>query len=277
MSKLLSADFARLKKDKVFWIGMIFMLAVGILSPVMNYIDMNQGGYKIPLESSFFVYAVYIGILLSAFCSLFVGTEYSDGTIRNKIVIGHGRIQVYLSHFLLCSAAGLLMCAAYFLPAGMIGTCLLGFFQTDIQVILGLILCSVIMSLAFTAVFTMVAMLNQNKALVAVINMLGVFILLFGAIYIRTKLYEPKVYEGYVYKDESGKIVEVEEEPNPNYLSGTKREVYTFLYDVIPTCQSLQITSMEAVSPWRLAGYSAAITIAAPGAGLFFFRKKDIK
>ena len=67
MSKLLSADFARLKKDKVFWIGMIFMLAVGILSPVMNYINMNQGGYKIPLESSFFVYAVYIGILLSAF------------------------------------------------------------------------------------------------------------------------------------------------------------------------------------------------------------------
>lgn len=277
MSKLLSADFARLKKDKVFWIGMIFMLAVGILSPVMNYINMNQGGYKIPLESSFFVYAVYIGILLSAFCSLFVGTEYSDGTIRNKIVIGHGRIQVYLSHFLVCSAAGLLMCAAYFLPAGMIGTCLLGFFQTDIQVILGLILCSVIMSLAFTAVFTMVVMLNQNKALVAVINMLGVFILLFGAIYIRAKLYEPKVYEGYVYKDESGEIVEVEEEPNPNYLSGTKREVYTFLYDVIPTCQSLQITSMEAVSPWRLAGYSAAITIAATGAGLFFFRKKDIK
>ena len=95
MSKLLSADFARLKKDKVFWIGMIFMFVLGILSPVMNYIDMNRGGYEIPLESSFFVYAIYIGILLSAFCSLFVGTEYSDGTIRNKIVIGHGRIQVY--------------------------------------------------------------------------------------------------------------------------------------------------------------------------------------
>lgn len=173
MSKLLSADFARLKKDKVFWIGMIFMFVLGILSPVMNYIDMNRGGYEIPLESSFFVYAIYIGILLSAFCSLFVGTEYSDGTIRNKIVIGHGRIQVYFSHFLICAAAGLLMCAAYFLPAGIIGTCLLGFFQTDIQVILGLILCSVIMSLAFTAIFTMVAMLNQNKALVAVINMLG--------------------------------------------------------------------------------------------------------
>ena len=35
MSKLLSANFMRLKKDKFFWIGIIFMFAAGVLYPTM--------------------------------------------------------------------------------------------------------------------------------------------------------------------------------------------------------------------------------------------------
>lgn len=59
--------------------------------------DMKQSGYPTALDDRFFAYSFFIGILSAIFCSLFTGTEYSDGTIRNKIVVGHSRISIYLS------------------------------------------------------------------------------------------------------------------------------------------------------------------------------------
>ena len=44
MSKLLSANFMRLKKDKFFWIGIIFMFAAGVLYPTMIYRDVQKTG-----------------------------------------------------------------------------------------------------------------------------------------------------------------------------------------------------------------------------------------
>ena len=36
MTKVLSANFMRLKKDNVFWIGLVFMFAAGIFFPVIR-------------------------------------------------------------------------------------------------------------------------------------------------------------------------------------------------------------------------------------------------
>ena len=39
MSRLLSADFARLFKNKYFWICSIFMAGFGVFMQVMNYVS----------------------------------------------------------------------------------------------------------------------------------------------------------------------------------------------------------------------------------------------
>lgn len=49
------------------------------------------------IDSAFFSVAIYIGIILSVFCSLFIRTEYSDGTIRNKLIVGQKRSAVYFA------------------------------------------------------------------------------------------------------------------------------------------------------------------------------------
>jgi len=89
MNRLLSANLICLRKHKFFWIGMSFMFAAGIFFPVNRYLDMKQCGSVNNLDNGFFGCALFIGILTAVFCSLYAGTEYSDGTMRNKIVIGH--------------------------------------------------------------------------------------------------------------------------------------------------------------------------------------------
>ena len=114
MSRLLSADFAKLKKNKFFWICMIGMFLFGIFMAVMNYISTRQyGDYEAQITNVLFIYALTVAILIPAFVSLFVGTEYSDGTIRNKMIIGHTRTCIYLSNLIVSSTAGLGFCISY--------------------------------------------------------------------------------------------------------------------------------------------------------------------
>lgn len=58
MSKLLSAGFIRLRKDKIFWIALIFMFGAGVFFPVMRYIDMQKSGYINNIDNGFFACAL---------------------------------------------------------------------------------------------------------------------------------------------------------------------------------------------------------------------------
>lgn len=276
MNRLLSANFTRLIKDKFFGIGMIFMSVMGIYMTVMRYISTKEYGIHISLDTGFFNYTLYAVIVLSVFASLFIGTEYSDGTIRNKIIIGHKRTDIYLTNLLVCIAAGFLICIAYIVPALIVGIPLLGFFEVEIQTILLTALCIFVMTIAFSAIFTMIAMLNQSKAAIAVISILGVFVLLFIGIYIQARLNEPETYDAYSYTV-NGENVSVESEPNPYYIGGTKRDVYEFLYDFLPGCQAVKLSNMIVPNPINMSLYSVCIAAAATGFGLILFRKKDLK
>lgn len=285
MTKLLRAGFSRLKKDRIFWVGMILMFAVGILFPLTNYSTQLQTGMVEVLDNVFFNFALFTGFVSAVFCSLFIGTEYSDGTIRNKLVVGHGRNAIYLSNLIVSAAAGLLMNLAYIVAVSAVGIPLFGLPQIGAAGMALLLLCSLFMTLSFTAIFTLIGMLIQNKALVATLSIIGALVILVFGSYVGSRLDAPEFYEGYSFTETADGVVtsygeegqNTEKIPNPLYLEGAEREIFQFVYDFLPGGQAIQIFLVSVAHPWRLVLYSLVIVALTTGCGLWFFRKKDIQ
>lgn len=276
MNKLLSANLVRLKKDKIFWLCILFMFGFCIYFTVEGYFTKSHDDYLVMLDDYFFICTVMIGIVLSVFCSLFLGTEYSDGTIRNKLVAGHTRSDIYLASYLTCGAASLFLLLAYMLPALLLGIPLFGFFSMAVKTVLLTVLCCFLLTLAYAALLTLLSMLVQNKAIAAVIAVIGVFALLFTAVNINSRLNLPEYYGGYMINGE-GVLEEMEPTPNPSYITGSKRLVYETALDIIPAGQAIQFSSGTAKNLWRLPLYSLVIIILSTGTGLFLFQRKEIK
>ena len=276
MYKILFAHFAHLRKNRFFLICMSFMFLFGPFLIISNYIASKKTGYMMPLDDYLFLFSVLIGILFAAFSSLFLGTEYSDGTIRNKLVVGHTRRSIYLSALIANCGAVIFLELAYITGVIIVGIPLLGFLNLPPASIFTLLGCVCMMSFALSALFTFVSMLVHSKSLACVISIIGAVIMLFYAAYINMRLQEPEVYDSYIYQDDAGNIVNIEPEVNPNYLEGTKRDVYEFIYDYLPAGQALQISQMTVTNAWRLSLYSLNIIIIFTACGLVVFHRKDI-
>lgn len=277
MRNLLCADFARLKKDRFFWLGMIVMFCAGVFISINHWYHMRQD--QIPgasLDNIYFGYSLFIGVLCAVFCSLFIGTEYSDGVIRNKLIVGHTRAGIYLSNLLVSVAAALLMCLSYLLAVSAVGIPLLGWIHADGKSLSLILLGSVAMVWADCALCTLLSMLNQNKAVVAVIAILGIFIMQFTGSFLNARLNEPKYYSDMTFLTTGGKMTE-EMVPNPYYLSGTKRAVCQFAVDTLPPAQGLSYANGKLDHFRRMLPASVLITVISSGVGLWTFRRKNIK
>ena len=286
MTKLLSANLLRLWKNNTFWGPLGVCVGLGALAALGEFrFQVGMGAdlslpevaqAKALLEGQFFEYAAFIGILAAEFISLFIGTEYSDGAIRNKIVVGRSRLSIYFANLITGFAASLLCMAGYMLSCLAVGAPLLGWFTKPAPLLLTAVAGSALMLAAFCAIFTFVAMNCSRKATSVVICLLGVFVLLIVTVVIDGRLNAPEFIQGYEMSF-NGQVVDTVPEPNPRYLRGTERAVYQFLYDLLPTGQSLQVSRLDTPNLWRLPLLSLGVAAASTGAGLVLFHKKDLK
>ena len=282
MSRLLRANFSRLWKSKIFWLGMIFCVGIGLLSTLTQYREMMSiAGHHPHIDNILFSNSLFMPVVAAVFIGLFIGTEYSDGGMRNKLIVGHKRIEVYFANLITCTAALLMMHLADIAVIVAVGFPLVGNIEMPFSFLLLAGAVSIVALVALCAVFSLMAMLIHSKASCCVAVLILSLVFLTGAMTIENRLIVPEYYDAYdvTYTDESGETHEehVEKTKNPRYLEGTKREVYEFLYDFLPGCQMLQAARQDMPHPQRLPLYSLSIIAVTTAGGMFFFRRKNLK
>lgn len=281
MSKLLSANFFRLKRDKIFWIVSAAMLVISAFSMINNgitaqkYADENIDNNLTVLDSCYFNLLPMIGFFFSIFISLFLGTEYSEGTIRNKLISGHTRTDIYLSNYLTC-LAGTEFIYVLFLIGGLTGIPFFGGWKGSASQLIIYIVIGFFITASLTAILNMLSMMSANKAITAVLSIVISLVLILLASSIYNVLNEPEMTREMIEYTADG-VTLGDEIPNPAYVSGLQRKIYEWLLQFLPTGQSILAANSEISQSVLNLVYSAAIAVIVNISGIFAFRKKDLK
>lgn len=280
MRKLLSANFARLFKSNVFWtleggsflLGVVFYVwAINNTKNIgINWLLCNANAY-------FYSNMVCIGSVLAIFASLFIGTEYADGTIRNKLCVGHSRRNIYLANVILTVAVGMMCWLAHIVAAIVIGLPFAGReVITGVSLSMWRVICCVLIIVADSALFTLFAMLDNNKAHTSIITLLLSLCLVVGGMYVYSTLQQPELTSRMVMQAD-GSYQRQDNIPNKRYVSGTTRVVYEWIDATIPSAQAFRIVNRDGVFDGRIPFCLAGLTVLLTGSGVVLFQKKDIR
>lgn len=275
MNNLVSAGLQRLKKSYVFFAGLLSMIAITIYHMLTKSNEAIRFVEQYYLDNFYFDIGPFMGVFCAVFISLFIGTEYSDGVIRNKIIVGHSRTKVYLSHFIIC----LIACESFVLMwiiGGLVGIPQLGWINMGYEQFIVYILLSLLYTGALTSIFLLFSMLSSNKTINVVIEMLFAALLILVASTLYMHLQEPAQTTVKVIENVS---VDLGGMPfaNPAYIDGTLRSFFQLLVDALPTGQALLMRGSAISRPILSAISSILIIISTLFIGCFAFNKKDLK
>ena len=168
------------------------------------------------------------------------------------------------------------MIAAYFLPVVCIGSLFTEGLDMTGGMLALIVIGELLMAAALCGLCTLGSMLISRKAVLAVTLLLAVLAGLAVSGHVESRLAEQEYFEG-IMMTEEGQLVDAGDIENPGFLTGTKREVYQFVADFLPTGQALLYNFDMVVHPWRMCLFSLFILCASTAGGILAFRRKDLK
>ena len=275
MSRLFRADLRRLKKSRIFWGMLLAEVLFMVMLCVSQYRSMVKWEETYTLDGVLFSVVHPPGILLAVICALFIGTGYSDGTIRNKIITGQTRGGIYFAGLFSCAAAAAAMLAVGFLTIAVLGIPMFDKMEMSGAMFACLLAESILNVLVYASLYHMIAILCDRKSYTAIICMVLAFAVLAAGVWVIARLSEPEYIQGMLMTVDG--VQDAMMEPNPNYLSGTLREVFYWLLDLIPYGQCLEIAQRMVVNPVRMAAISVGWILVINFAGFWCFKNKDIR
>lgn len=281
MIRLLHANFYRLKKNKVF-IGIII---ITIIASFVMLFDTYQGNIanekynmtKTPIDRTYIIYINIISFLIAIFVSIFVGTDYSDGTIRNKIIVGHSRKNIYLSNLIISIVVGLVLEIIHLTIVTIIGIPLIGKIQMNILDFLYIILNMILLIIVFSSIFNFISMLCSNVTLSTVGSLLLILIMYVFCMSISVVANSTKELKIQDF-DENGNLITQYIE-DKNYPGDFNKNLCKTVINILPTGQAMELSDvnidMKEIKIYPL--YSLGGIIIINVLGIYMFNKKELK
>lgn len=125
MSRLLSTEFYKLRGK------LIAALIIAIVFAAICAFAAMASSYTVYLGVS--AYLCMFGVIICGATGVFISQDFANNTIRNKLTIGHTRLNIYLSYHIIFAISAFILTAVFmgaYLLSGKLFT-LIGMFEAD--------------------------------------------------------------------------------------------------------------------------------------------------
>lgn len=251
MINVIKSEFSRLWKAPAFFVSAILVSVLAIVGIAIEYLPKIWAPRlyeNYTYDSALFNGSFYAIMIISAFTSAFLGTEFSDGTIRNKLIAGHSHAAIYLGKFLVCSAASVILNVLGFIVRLALGNILFETTNMSVTTMLSFTLFGSLFLIALNSIYMVIPMFMQSKSSGIIVTMSTGFALIMAVVIISLKRMNPDHYA-----------------------------IYDYLYDILPTCQIYRIFIQSNTNMPIMSLYAVIITVAFTALGIFSFKKRDMK
>jgi len=243
MRRLLAADLRRLVRSP-FGVGAVAMMALASAGFVFMQ---TLSAREIGLERVLLLFMSVYGVAAALVIGLLHGGEYSEGTLRNKLICGCSRTQVYVSQTIISVIICTVMYLAALLTALVLGAPLFDLHVSPaheaLTAVIGLLCC-----VYYASLYTMVTVLCAGRAAAVAANMLLSVGMLMLSVTISEMLLGPAPQDG----------------------------LWRIVLEAMPTGQAVLVNEAAIDAPWRMALLDALGAAACMGVGALTLRYRDV-
>ncbi len=249
MRNLMHANFIRYINRLSTLIAFMISLTLGLVtafdSSKESYVNGIKNDYFSP-ELQYLLFVFFLAVIVSV---VNIGSEFASGAIRNKLVSGYTKMEIFFSELILSLIFSVILFILYYLPFLVKGWKYLG----DLDYILGVTALLLLSILSLTAFAVFLCFLTENRIIAVVIGIMVVVIMLMSADAVAKRLKEPQYNQETIYEDGSRMLVmgngairtfsdnaitddvgvkEIRDIPNPKYVDGIFRKVLSFALEI---------------------------------------------
>lgn len=272
MSRIFQANMFRLRKSRLFRWSVILTAVITAWFVLLDISAIRDSIPSYELERCALSGAPSVQIVSAAVIVLFLGTDNSHKTIRNKLAVGNPRVGIYLADVLMGIVIGCSINAAW-LIGGSAAVPIMGFWKMELSEALLYIVISFVCTASLSSAAALVGVLVRRRSAAVTVALVSVFALTAcaGAVYTRLSR-QKEVMSGEIIDGKpTFEIVE-----NPDYIDGFKRSAYELALHINPLGSSVALSNCDLKHPvFDLAG-AAFVTVFVSSLGAAAFRRRDL-